>query len=184
VRADFPKDTWNGTVHSRGTINVDFNPHFREVLARLGALQWLELDIGANELRVASPTGSAVERRVTFPARWLKAFVEVQACQSAVNTRLEVSGVEARRFLHALPANTQARTEAWAAPQGSGLRLTHRPSASAVRIAAWQQNDFCWPRLVMPDRQHASDDSTRRRSRRLVASVGHVSPHLRSLVTV
>ncbi len=139
VRADFPKEAWTGIVHSRGTTNVDFNPRFREILARLGTLQWLELAIGANELRVAGPAGTAVERKVTLPTRWMKAFVEVQACQVAVRPRLEVNGVEARRFLHGLPANTQAHTEAWAAPVGSGLRLTHRPSASAVRIAAWQR---------------------------------------------
>jgi hypothetical protein len=58
------------------------------------------MNVGRDEVRVTTLTGSAVERKVPLPERWLKGFAEVQVASAQMLLRHELSTVEARRFLH------------------------------------------------------------------------------------
>jgi hypothetical protein len=117
-----------------GTTNVDFNPPMRAALAGVHDADAMLMHVGHDEVRVATLGGSAVERKVPLPARWLKGFAEVQVACSRMVAAHELTAVEARRFLQSLP-RTRSRTVAWATPAGRGLRLASRRSAGAVCLA-------------------------------------------------
>jgi hypothetical protein len=114
-----------------GTTNVDLNPPTRQALAGVAAHEPLHLDVGLDDVVVTTLDGSAVERRVPLPDRWLKGFAEVQTAAAAMVPRLELDAAQARRFLQALPRQS-SRAAAWAVPAGSGARLASRPADGAV----------------------------------------------------
>jgi SWIM zinc finger len=117
-----------------GTTNVDFNPPMRAALAGVHDADAMLMHVGHDELRVATLGGSAVERKVPLPQRWIKGFAEVQVACSRMVAAHELTAVEARRFLQSLP-RTRSRTVAWATPAGRSLRLTSRPDAGGVCLA-------------------------------------------------
>jgi hypothetical protein len=75
------------------------------------------MHVGHDEVQVTMLSGSAVERKVPLPERWLKGFAEVQVASAQMLLRLELSVVEARRSLQSLP-RTKSRAVAWAVPAG------------------------------------------------------------------
>src|SRR5262249_21754409 len=81
---------------------------------------------------------AVVERKVALPIRWLKGFVEVQAYQSRMEPVHEVTGVEALRFLRALP-RSKMKHPAWIVASGRGLRLSQQPSTGGVRAGGLER---------------------------------------------
>jgi hypothetical protein len=131
ARLDLEPAVLDGRPATWGTTNVDFNPPMRAALARVRDADALLMHVGHDEVRVETLGGSAVERKVPLPERWLKGFAEVQVACSHMVLRHELSAVEARRFLQSLP-RAKSRSVAWATPAGKGLRLTSRADDAAV----------------------------------------------------
>src|SRR3954447_10513863 len=126
ARLDLEPGVLDGRPRAWGTTNVDFNPPMRAALARVHDDEAMLMHVGHDEVRVTTLGGSAVERKVPLPARWLKGFAEVQVASAHMVLRHELPAVEARRFLQSLP-RTRSRSVAWASPAGSSLRLASRP---------------------------------------------------------
>jgi hypothetical protein len=135
ARVDFSEPAaLDGELHGRGTTNVDFNAPLRAALARVRDSDRVGVSVGTDRLEFSRGNDAVVERKVKLPTRWLKGFVEVQAYQSRMRPRLEISGVEARRLLNALPRGRTAEA-CWLVPAGRGVRLSQRPAAGAVSVA-------------------------------------------------
>jgi hypothetical protein len=134
ARLDLEPETLGDAPAQWGTTNVDFNPPMRAALARVGDRDAMLMNVGQDEVRVTTLTGSEVERKVPLPERWVRGFAEVQVAASRMLLRHELSAVEARRFLQSLP-RTRSSGPAWATPAGGSLRLTTRPDAAAVCIS-------------------------------------------------
>jgi hypothetical protein len=134
ARLDLEPGVLDGRPRAWGTTNVDFNPPMRAALASVHDDEAMLLHVGHDEVRVETLAGSAVERKVPLPDRWLKGFAEVQVASARMVLRHELPAIEARRFLQSLP-RTKSRAVAWAAPAGSGLRLSSRPTDAAACLA-------------------------------------------------
>ena len=134
ARLDLEPGVLDGRPRDWGTTNVDFNPPMRAALARVHDDEAMLMHVGHDEVRVETLGGSAVEKKVPLPKRWLKGFAEVQVASAHMLLRHELATVEARRFLQSLP-RTRSRSVAWATPAGRGLRLSARPSDAAVCLA-------------------------------------------------
>ncbi|MGW5363340.1 SWIM zinc finger family protein [Actinopolymorpha pittospori] len=140
-RLDLLPGSLERAMQASGTTNVDFNPPTRAALAGIGDQGPLHLAVGLDEVAVSTLAGTAVERRVKLPHRWLKGFAEVQMAAACMAPRVELGPVEARRFLQSLPP-TQGRGQTWAVPTGRGLRLTTRPRAGAVCVSGPERLHF------------------------------------------
>jgi SWIM zinc finger len=134
ARLDLEPGVLDGRPDGWGTTNVDFNPPMRAALARIRDSDVMLMHVGHDEVRVTTLQGSAVERKIPLPARWVKGFAEVQVSSAHMLLRHELPAVEARRFLQSLP-RTKSRSVAWATPAGKGLRLASRPDDAAVCLA-------------------------------------------------
>jgi hypothetical protein len=133
ARADFLPPALDGERIGRGTTNVDFNAPMRAALARVRDSDPLGLTIGADAVALSRAGESVVERKVALPLRWLAGFVELQAYQSRMRRRLEVTGPEASRFLRSLPRGSGS-VSAWVVPAGRGLRLSQTKAAGSLRL--------------------------------------------------
>jgi hypothetical protein len=134
ARVDFSDAALDGELHERGTTNVDFNPPLRAALAQVRDSDRVGVSVGTDRLEFSRGDNAIVERKVKLPTRWLKGFVEVQSYQSRMQRRLEISGVEARRLLNALPRSRTAAS-CWLVPAGRGVRLSQRRAIGAVPVA-------------------------------------------------
>src|SRR5919199_2241104 len=134
ARLDLDPEALDGAPAEWGTTNVDFNPPMRAALARVHDADAMLMNVGHDEVQLTTLSGSAVERKVPLPERWLKGFAEVQVASAHMLLRHELPAVEARRFLQSLP-RTKSRTVAWATPAGNGLRLSARADTAAVCLA-------------------------------------------------
>lgn len=134
ARVDLLPAAYDGEVAGKGTTNVDFNAGMRAALARIRDDAGLDLSVGADALTLRSAGVEVVERKVDLPLRWLRGMVEVQSCQAAMERRFEVSGLDALRFLRALPRASTSRTPLWVAPGPRGLFTSTRAGQGAVRV--------------------------------------------------
>ncbi|MDY0164897.1 MAG: SWIM zinc finger family protein [Thermoguttaceae bacterium] len=139
ARIDLLPSAVSGETFGRGTTNVDFNQAMLSALAMVRGTDAVSLCVGADELALSRNRSTVVEKKVKLPVRWLKGFVEVQACQGRMQHVLEVPGVEAMRFLRSLPRMKTGRRETWVAPIGRGLRLSQRESPGAVRVGGLER---------------------------------------------
>jgi SWIM zinc finger len=133
-RLDLEPGVLDGRPQTWGTTNVDFNPPMRASLARVHDADAMLMNVGHDEVVVTTLEGSAVEKKVPLPERWIKGFAEVQVASSTMVFRHELPAIEARRFLQSLP-RTKSRSVAWATPAGKTLRLSSRPDDSSVCLA-------------------------------------------------
>jgi hypothetical protein len=135
ARLDLGGDLLGDGFQSYGTTNVDFNPPMRAALAAVGDDEAMQVDVGWDRVRVTTPATEVVERKVKLPDRWVKGFAEVALSTAAMVPYFALDVVSARRFLRALP-RAQSREPAWVIPAGRELRLSGRPAANAVCLAA------------------------------------------------
>ena len=138
ARVDLLPEAVEGEAFGRGTTNVDFNAPMLAALSRIRDGDHVMLSVGADEVRLEHDEQAIIEKKVTLPVRWLKGFVEVQSYQSRMLRILEVSGVEALRFLRSIP-RAKSRHPAWIVPSGRGLRLSQVPAKDGVRIAGLER---------------------------------------------
>src|SRR3954451_11227779 len=134
ARLDLEPALLDGAATTWGTTNVDFNPPIRAPLAGVRDADAMLMNVGHDEVAVTTLGGSAVEKKVPLPERWLKGFAEVQVAASRMVLRHELTAIEARRFLQSLP-RTKSRGLAWATPAGTALRLASRAESASVCLA-------------------------------------------------
>jgi hypothetical protein len=116
-----------------GTTNVDFNPHMREALSRVGGAQPVRLHVGPEEVGIKTFGAEVVEHKVPLSDRWVKGFAEVQVAAARLQLLADLPIADARAFLRSLPRSS--RHVAWAQPAGRTLRLSSRPSFGAACLA-------------------------------------------------
>jgi hypothetical protein len=134
-RVDLLPEAYDGETIGRGTTNVDFGPAIRTALAGVQERSALGLSVGADAVEVEADGGSAVERRVPLPSRWLRGFLEVQAIQAELAPAAEVDASGARAFLRSIP-KTPSKRPVWFAAAGRGLRTFHHdPGQGAIALA-------------------------------------------------
>jgi hypothetical protein len=138
ARVDLLGSSFDGEQLGRGTTNVDFNAPLRAALARIREADSVAFAVGLDAFELSRGGKSLIERKVALPVRWLKGFVEVQAYQARMSRRWEVSGLQAQRFLRALPRSTGTAT-GWVAPAGRGLRLSQTAGKDSVRLDGVQR---------------------------------------------
>lgn len=134
IRVDLLPDAYDGDVVGKGTTNVDFNAPMRAALARVRDDAGLQLAVGRDALTLCSAGNEVVERRVALPTRWLRGMVDVQAYQAGMQPCFSATPVEAQRFLRTLPKASTSRTPLWISRGSSGLIVSTRASAAAVRL--------------------------------------------------
>lgn len=134
-RVDLLPEAYDGETLGWGTTNVDFGPGIRTALAGVQEQSELGLSVGASAVEVQADGGSAVERRVPLPSRWLRGFLEVQAIQAELAVAADLDASGARAFFRSIP-KTPSKRPVWLAPVGRGLRtLHHDPGDGAVGLA-------------------------------------------------
>jgi hypothetical protein len=139
ARIDLLPAAVEGEAFGRGTTNVDFNQPMLTALATIRDTDDVTLSVGADQLELSRNRESIVEKKVKLPVRWLKGFVEVQACQSRMCPIHEVSGIEASRFLRSLPRMKTHRRETWIVSAGRGLRISQCACRGAVRVGGLER---------------------------------------------
>ncbi len=108
-------------------------------LATIRESERVSLAVGAAEVELATSRETLLEKKVKLPLRWLKGLVEVQTCQSRMRLVLDVSGLEANRFLKSLPRMKTNRRETWIVPAGRGLRLSQIETRGAARVGGLER---------------------------------------------
>jgi hypothetical protein len=140
ARVDLHPGAVRGERFGRGTTNVDFNPPMLAALAMVRATDSCALAVGREGVTLETDRGSVVEKKVRLPMRWLKGFLEVQACQRRMQRVISISGPEATRFLKGLPRMKTNRRATWIVPAGRGLRLSQvEPRGTAVRVGGLER---------------------------------------------
>lgn len=134
ARVDLPGEAFDGELKQRGTTNVDFNSGMRAALAQVRDLDEVRLAVGHAGLELRRESDTVVEKKVALPLRWIKGFGEVQAMQSSLKPRLEITALEARRFVRGLPRGLAPKLPSFVTPLGAGLRLSQRDSQGSVRV--------------------------------------------------
>jgi hypothetical protein len=109
ARVDLPASGFDGECKRRGTTNVDFNNDMRAALLRLRDEEEVGLAVGTDELVLSRDGAKTVEKKVKLPLRWIKGFSEVQAYQSRLEPRIEVSAAEGLRFIRDLPKSSRPK---------------------------------------------------------------------------
>src|SRR5262245_44290410 len=81
ARADLLGDYLGEASIGTGTTNVDLGQEIRDALARVDATSEMRLAVGDAGLRVTTRVGSALERKVKLPVRWVKGLGEAALAQ-------------------------------------------------------------------------------------------------------
>ncbi|RYV52313.1 SWIM zinc finger family protein [Pengzhenrongella frigida] len=116
-----------------GTTNIDVNGELRALLGQVVRTDPMQLQVGRDDVAVRTLDGSAVERRVDLPVRWISSLGAQQAAASRMTLRHELDAGAARRFVRGLPRSSASTRAVWAsAVAGGGLRLASRPAAGSV----------------------------------------------------
>jgi len=175
-RADFSSDAFDAGLRGRGTTNVDFNSPMRGALGRMRTGGEARLSVGIDEVKLtASASGSIVEKKVQLPHRWIKGFAEVQAYLPRLRERIEVSGIEAVRFLRALPRGGAPKQPSWVVASGRAVRLSKVPARDSVRIMGTDRLRLLEPIAARARRMRAwSDDDTGVSAWELIFETGHL----------
>lgn len=139
VRVDWLAEALRGEVIGCGTTNVDFHAPLLATLASVRDSDRLTVSIGDEQVELAKNAETVVEKRVALPIRWLKGFVEVQACLARMELRHEISGLEASRFLRSLPRMKTNRRESFVVAAGRGLRISQVAQPRAVRVGGLER---------------------------------------------
>lgn len=119
-----------------GTTNVDLGQDIRDALSRVDDATEMRLSVGSAGLRVTTRAGSAVERKVKLPVRWVKGFGEAALAQVGMRPVAQLGAVAARRLLDTLPPAGSASAPPYVlVPAQSGVRFAQAPRSGAVPVA-------------------------------------------------
>ncbi len=139
ARLDWLPDALRGQTLGRGTTNIDFNAPLLAALAAVHQSDRLSVSVGSQQVEVTRNEDSVIEKRVALPLRWLKGFVEVQACLSRMLLRHEIPGLDASRFLRSLPRMKTNRRETFVIASGRSLRISQVAQSQAVRVGGLER---------------------------------------------
>ncbi len=140
ARLDLHPKSVSGERFGRGTTNVDFNQPMLSALATVRGSDRVSIAVGSDGVTLQTTRGEVFEKKVRLPLRWLKGFVEVQACQRRMQRVIDVPGPEAARFLRTLPRMKTNRRATWIVPSGRGLRISQvKPRGTAVRVGGLER---------------------------------------------
>jgi SWIM zinc finger len=136
ARVDLQGDHLGETAIGTGTTNVDLGQEIRDALARVDDTTEMRLSVGSAGLRVTTRAGSAVERKVRLPIRWVKGLGEAALAQVGMRLLAQTGPVGARRLLDALPPAGSASAPPYAlAPAQAGFRFSQAPKPGAICVA-------------------------------------------------
>lgn len=134
ARVDLPAAAFDCDLQLRGTTNVDFNSGMRAALAQVRDGEDVRLAVGKSGVQLTRESETVVEKKVSLPLRWIKGFAEVQAIQTTLQPRFDISAHEARRFVRGLPRGVAPKLPSFVTPLGAGLRLSQRAGPGSVRV--------------------------------------------------
>lgn len=144
ARLDLLPDALEEAPRACGSTNVDFNQPMRAALAGAAAGGPVLLSVGTAEVAVTTMEGSAAERKVPLPDRWLNGFGEVQALAAGMTLVAELTGPDALRFVPAYRAGLAGRCGP-SLPEGRSC--SRRPRVPARRAwpgrSGWQSFARC-----------------------------------------
>lgn len=135
ARLDLLPDAFDSGTIGHGTTNVDISPGTRAALTHVGRTRLLHLDVGRDGMAVSSPQGTAVERPVEMPDRWVRALGNVAEMHHGLPRAFTVGAAGARAFVAALPAATAAGRSGWLVAARDTVRVVPRAAAGGVRVA-------------------------------------------------
>lgn len=135
ARLDLLGDGFDGGDIGHGTTNVDVGSATRQVLTNIGRSDLLHVDVGLDEVRLATLDSTAVERRVEMPDRWVRALGNAAEMHHGLVPAFRLDAVAARAFVGTIPAATATARSGWLAPGRGGARLTSRPTPDAVAVS-------------------------------------------------
>lgn len=135
ARLDLLGSGFDGGEIGFGTTNVDVGLATRQVLTHVGRSELLHLDIGLDEVRIATLDDTAVERRVEMPDRWVRALGNAAEMHHGLEPAFRLDATAARAFVGTLPAATATGRSGWLVPGRGGVRLTTRASADGVPVS-------------------------------------------------
>lgn len=158
-RLDLLSSAYDAERAEPGTTNVDFNPPMRAALSRIRDRESARLSVSAGEVELETGRGTAVERKVKLPVRWLKGFVEVQAHQSRMSPRFTLNAAGTQRFLRDIP-RTPVRGEVHVAPAGPVVRMSQSALSGGVTVGGIERIRVLDPiaRHAKSLTVHAADD--------------------------
>lgn len=135
ARLDLPADGVEVTTQTPGTTNVDLGPEMRRLLGGVLPHDPMRVRVADTGLEVTTLDGSAHERTVALPDRWVRSLADLQVLASRMSLRATLDQRQVRAFLRSLPPTTPPRSTFWAQPVGGGgLRLASRPVAGGVPL--------------------------------------------------
>lgn len=135
ARLDLLGAGFDGGEIGHGTTNVDVGNATRQVLTNLSGTDLLHVDVGLDEVRLATLEATAVERRVEMPERWVRALGNVAEMHHGLAPAFQLDAAGARAFVGTIPAATATGRSGWLVPGRGGARLASRPSPDAVPVA-------------------------------------------------
>jgi len=135
ARLDLLPDAFDSGEVQHGTTNVDVGVETRVALASVGRGRLLHLDVGRDGLTVSSPEGTATERPVEMPGRWVRALGNVAELHRGLSPAFTVGAAAAKAFVAGLPAATSTARSAWLVADRTGVRLATRPTKGGVLVA-------------------------------------------------
>lgn len=130
ARLDVLPAGFEGDILAHGTTNVDVGNELRLALARVTARDPLAMHVGPHELGVRTLSGSAIERKVPLPTRWLRGFAEISVLSRDFAPRLQLDARGIREFFSRVRDGD--RSVAWMIPAGRGARPVTNALPSAV----------------------------------------------------
>ena len=135
ARLDLLGAGFDGGEIGHGTTNVDLGNATRQVLTNIGRSDLLHVDVGLDEVRLATLGTTAVERRVEMPERWVRALGNVAEMHHGLAPAFHLDAAGARAFVATIPAATATGRSGWLVPGRGGARLAARPTPDAVQVS-------------------------------------------------
>jgi len=122
--------------------NVDFNPEMRTALTKVCDDESTGFELTSGGFSVSSPEiGTAFERKVELPVRWVKGFQEVQASQARMKSHFQLLGPAVQRFIRSIPRQT-SHGPVWLVPQSNTFRLSQSPIQGALMACGLERLKF------------------------------------------
>ncbi|UZN03910.1 SWIM zinc finger family protein [Cellulomonas sp. S1-8] len=134
ARLDLLPDAFDSGTLGRGTTNVDIGPATRAALTHVGRDRLLHLDVGRDGVTVSGPDGTAVERPVEMPGRWVRALGNVAELHHGLPHAFTVGAAGARAFVAALPPATAAGRSGWLVAARDAVRVAPRATPGGVHV--------------------------------------------------
>jgi hypothetical protein len=92
-----------------GTTNIDFSRHLARELERVRSYRPAWLQIGAEQVSLATHAGEALEKKIDLPPSWVRGFLQVQSAATYPTTDLTLSAATVAEALSVLRRRREDR---------------------------------------------------------------------------